>query len=164
MSPDQGPTPSRLHPSVAEWKQIVAPYEEPSVWRATAQIVETLGPYVLLCVLMVHSLAVSWWLTLALAALAGTLLMRVFIIFHDCGHGSFFCSRLANDVTSSSRQCDCRGRDLMSADEEGCVEANRREIGERQAVSLTLSRKSPICQTGSGRARGPASPSYYCRI
>jgi hypothetical protein len=137
MSPDQGPTPSRLHPSVVAWKQIVAPYEEPSVWRATGQIVETLGPYVLLCVLMVHSLAVSWWLTLALAALAGTLL---------------------------SRQCDCRGRDLMSADEEGCVEANRREIGERQAVSLTLSRKSPICQTGSGRARGPASPSYYCRI
>jgi omega-6 fatty acid desaturase (delta-12 desaturase) len=48
---------------------------------------------------MVHSLAVSWWLTLALAALAGTLLVRVFIIFHDCGHGSFFRSRLANDVT-----------------------------------------------------------------
>jgi acyl-lipid omega-6 desaturase (Delta-12 desaturase) len=60
MSTNHGPTPSRLRPSVAEWKQIVAPYEEPSVWRATWQIVDTLGSYVLLWVLMVHSLAVSW--------------------------------------------------------------------------------------------------------
>jgi omega-6 fatty acid desaturase (delta-12 desaturase) len=48
---------------------------------------------------MYRSLAVSWWLTLPLAAPAGTLLVRVFIIFHDCGHASFFRSRLANDVT-----------------------------------------------------------------
>jgi omega-6 fatty acid desaturase (delta-12 desaturase) len=99
MSTDHGPTPRRPHPSIAEWKRIVAPYEQPSVWRASWQIVDTLGPYVLLWVLMVRSLAVSWWLTLPLAALAGTLLVRVFIIFHDCGHGSFFRSRLANDVT-----------------------------------------------------------------
>jgi len=99
MPTDHDTTRSRPNPSVAEWKRIVAPYEAPSVWRATWQIVDTLGPYVLLWVLMVHSLAVSWWLTVPLAALAGTLLVRVFIIFHDCGHGSFFRSRLANDVT-----------------------------------------------------------------
>jgi omega-6 fatty acid desaturase (delta-12 desaturase) len=48
---------------------------------------------------MYFTLAVSWWLTLPLAALAGTLLLRVFIIFHDCGHGSFFRSRRANTIT-----------------------------------------------------------------
>jgi omega-6 fatty acid desaturase (delta-12 desaturase) len=48
---------------------------------------------------MYRSLAVSYWLTLPLAALAGALLVRVFIIFHDCGHGSFFKSRLANAIT-----------------------------------------------------------------
>jgi omega-6 fatty acid desaturase (delta-12 desaturase) len=48
---------------------------------------------------MYLSLSVSWWLTFPLALLAGGLLVRVFIIFHDCGHGSFFKSRVANDVT-----------------------------------------------------------------
>ena len=47
---------------------------------------------------MYRSLDVSYWITLPLAILAGALLVRVFIIFHDCGHGSFFKSRTANDV------------------------------------------------------------------
>ena len=87
--------------SIAEWKPIVAPYEEPSAWKAIWQIVNTLGPYVLLWVLMYRSQAISWWLTLFLAALGGGLLVRVFVIFHDCGHGSFFPSRLANDLTGA---------------------------------------------------------------
>ena len=38
----------------------------------------------------------SPWLTLALAVPTGALLVRVFIVQHDCGHGSFFASRRAN--------------------------------------------------------------------
>src|SRR5687768_7789918 len=91
--------PSPEQPSIAEWKAIVAKYQVPSLWRAIVQIVDTLGPYVLLWYLMYLSLSISWWLTVPLAVLAGALLVRVFIIFHDCGHGSFFKSRLANDIT-----------------------------------------------------------------
>ncbi len=40
----------------------------------------------------------SYWLTLALAVPAGGLLIRLFIILHDCGHGSFFRSRKACDA------------------------------------------------------------------
>jgi omega-6 fatty acid desaturase (delta-12 desaturase) len=47
---------------------------------------------------MHKALAISYWLTLPLAVLAGGFLVRIFIIFHDCGHGSFFKSRIANDV------------------------------------------------------------------
>jgi len=47
---------------------------------------------------MYLSLAVSIWLALPLALLAGAFLVRVFIIFHDCGHGSFFPSAKANDL------------------------------------------------------------------
>ena len=47
----------------------------------------------LLWYLMYLCLPVSWWLVVPLAVLAGGLLVRVFIIFHDCGHGSFFKSR-----------------------------------------------------------------------
>src|SRR5678815_2908455 len=55
-------------------------------------------PLAALWYLMYLTHNVSWWLTVPLAILAGAFLIRVFIIFHDCGHGSFFKSRLANDV------------------------------------------------------------------
>lgn len=84
--------------SVAEWKAIVARHQEPSVARATWQLVNTLGSFAALWVLMYFSLAISAWLTFALALLAGAILVRMFIIFHDCGHGSFFRSRTANDI------------------------------------------------------------------
>lgn len=54
--------------------------------------------YAALWYLMYLCLPISWWLVAPMALLAGALLVRVFIIFHDCGHGSFFKSRLANDT------------------------------------------------------------------
>src|SRR5262245_42755691 len=82
----------------ASWKEIVLQCQKPSTGRAVWQLVNTLGPYALLWYLMYRSLAISYWLTLPLGILAGGFLVRVFIIFHDCGHGSFFKSRLANDI------------------------------------------------------------------
>jgi omega-6 fatty acid desaturase (delta-12 desaturase) len=79
------------------WKAIVARFQRPNAWRASWQILNTLGGYVLLWGLIYWSLSVSWWLTIPLAMLAGAFLVRIFIIFHDCGHGSFFASRTAND-------------------------------------------------------------------
>jgi omega-6 fatty acid desaturase (delta-12 desaturase) len=80
-----------------DWKGFVAPYQVPSTARATWQIVNTFAPYALLWYLMHLTVAISWWLTLPLAAVAGGFLVRIFIIFHDCGHGSFFESRRANN-------------------------------------------------------------------
>jgi len=80
------------------WKASVAQYQQPSLWRSWWQIVNTLGAYALLWTLMILSLSVSWWLTAPLAVLAGGLLIRIFIIFHDCGHGSYFKSRRANAI------------------------------------------------------------------
>jgi omega-6 fatty acid desaturase (delta-12 desaturase) len=85
-------------PDTAAWRALVLKYQEPSLWRAVWQLVNTLVPYALLWVLMHYSLAWSYWITLGLAILAGLFLVRIFIIFHDCGHGSFFKSRLANDI------------------------------------------------------------------
>ena len=66
--------------------------------QASGRWSTTLVPYAALWCLMYFSLQVSWWLTLPLAVLAAGFLVRVFIIFHDCGHGSFFPSRRANDI------------------------------------------------------------------
>jgi acyl-lipid omega-6 desaturase (Delta-12 desaturase) len=84
--------------STAQWKAIVARYQQPALWRGIWQILNTLVPYAALWYLMYLSLSISYWLTVPLALIAGGLLVRVFIIFHDCGHGSFFKSRVANDV------------------------------------------------------------------
>ncbi|MBW8782375.1 MAG: fatty acid desaturase [Verrucomicrobia bacterium] len=79
------------------WKQVVADYQQPSVWRASWQLVNTFGFYALLWYFMYLSRATPW-VSLPLAVLAGALLVRVFIIFHDCGHGSFLRSSTANIV------------------------------------------------------------------
>lgn len=82
----------------ASWKEKVLEYQQPSLWRAVMQLVDTLGLYALLWYLTWRSLTVSYWLALGMAILAGGVLVRVFIIFHDCGHGSFFRSQRANDI------------------------------------------------------------------
>src|SRR5437879_8789644 len=91
-------TPKNILPETAVWKEIVEQYQHPSTARAVWQIISTIGGYGLLWYLMYRSLAISVWLTIPLAVLAGGFVVRVFIIFHDCGHGSFFRSRLTNEV------------------------------------------------------------------
>ena len=91
-------TPPLPFPSVTEWKAIVAEFQKPSMNRAVWQLVNTLVPFVALWLGIYFAFSVSWWLVVGLAVLAGALVVRVFIIFHDCGHGSFFKSRLANDI------------------------------------------------------------------
>ncbi|MGN6387143.1 MAG: fatty acid desaturase [Verrucomicrobiota bacterium] len=85
-------------PSVSVWKEIVAEYQKPSLWRALWQVMNTFVPYAALWYLMYLSVQVSWWLTVPLILLAGGFLVRIFIIFHDCGHGSFFKSERANKI------------------------------------------------------------------
>lgn len=80
------------------WRQAVAGYQSPDLRRSLGQIVNTFVPYIILWILMVRSLTISYWLTLALAVPAAGFLVRIFIFFHDCGHGSFFKSQRANDI------------------------------------------------------------------
>jgi omega-6 fatty acid desaturase (delta-12 desaturase) len=85
-------------PDNAAWKAIVAEYQKSSAPRALWQIANTLVPYGLLWYLMYLCRPISWWLVVPLAILAGAFLVRVFIIFHDCGHGSYFKSSWANNL------------------------------------------------------------------
>src|SRR5437899_7546094 len=83
------------------WKQVVAKYQQPSIWRSGWQVVNSLAPYAALWYLMYLVQAISVWMALPLAVLAGAFLVRVFIIFHDCGHGSFFKWRKPNDIVGT---------------------------------------------------------------
>jgi omega-6 fatty acid desaturase (delta-12 desaturase) len=82
----------------AKWRSIIAEYQKPSTKRASWQLINTFVPYALLWYLMYLTLDVSVWLTIPLSVLAGAFLVRIFIIFHDCGHGSYFKSQRANDI------------------------------------------------------------------
>ena len=79
-----------------QWRPIVAKYASPDLWRSIWQLVNTLIPYIALFYLSMRSLEISFWLTLPLSILTAGFMVRTFIIFHDCGHGSFFKSNTAN--------------------------------------------------------------------
>lgn len=91
-------TDSERQAQTMPWKEVVAKYQVPTVGRSIWQITNTLVPYAGLWVLMYFSLSISYWLTIPLAILASGFLVRIFIIFHDCGHGSYFKSRKVNDA------------------------------------------------------------------
>jgi len=85
----------------AEFYKNQKKYTKPSLWKSMWQIANTFIPYVVLWFLIVYSLSVSYWLTAMLVVLASGFLVRLFIIFHDCGHGSFFKSEKANLIVGA---------------------------------------------------------------
>ena len=70
----------------------------PDARRSLSQLATTGAAFIVLLALMGAVGSSHYWLTLLLAIPAAGLLVRLFIIQHDCGHGSFFKSRGANDA------------------------------------------------------------------
>ena len=75
----------------------MAAYRQPSTARSVFEIVVTAVPLVLLWLLIWAGVENGYWAVLLLSVPAAGLLLRLFIIQHDCGHGSFFEKRAAND-------------------------------------------------------------------
>lgn len=71
----------------------LGPQTAASVW----QLVNSFVPFFALLYLMFLAFSVSYWIVLGLAVLAAGFMVRIFILQHDCGHGSFFRSRKANN-------------------------------------------------------------------
>jgi omega-6 fatty acid desaturase (delta-12 desaturase) len=83
---------------VRKWAQILKRYRDPSDVRSTVEIAITFLPLTTLWVMAWAALHFGyWWLSLLLAVPAAGFLVRLFMIQHDCGHGSFFRHRLTND-------------------------------------------------------------------
>jgi acyl-lipid omega-6 desaturase (Delta-12 desaturase) len=83
-------------PHRAAWHDTLAVYARPSFRRGLLQIATSAVPYVALCVAMYVTLGISRVATIALAIPAAGFLVRVFVVFHDCAHGSLFPSKRAN--------------------------------------------------------------------
>src|SRR6202043_871674 len=79
------------------WTKTLARYRTPSPARSIIELVITAGPLILLWFLMWVTLDLGYWVYLFLAVPTAGFLVRLFMIQHDCGHGSFFHHRVAND-------------------------------------------------------------------
>ncbi len=101
MSEQKIPPSNRHRNNVASWKEVVMKYQKPSNWRASWQLFNTLGPILGIWCTLYFTLGISWWLTLSLAGLNALFGMRLFIIFHDCGHSSFLSSDRANTIVGT---------------------------------------------------------------
>ncbi len=77
-------------------RETLAPYASPSLSRSLLAIFTSVVPYLALSLLMYLALGVSYLLALALALPAAGFLVRTFVVFHDCAHGSLLASKRAN--------------------------------------------------------------------
>jgi omega-6 fatty acid desaturase (delta-12 desaturase) len=80
-----------------DWATVLRKYREPNHARSVFELIITAGPFLLLWVLAWLALDVGYWLSLLLVVPAAGFLVRLFMIQHDCGHGSFFRDRVTND-------------------------------------------------------------------
>ena len=80
------------------WRDTLAPYEQPRLGRSLLDVATSALPYLAICVGMYLVLSVSVVLALVLAVPAAGFLVRTFVIFHDCTHGSLLPSKRANRI------------------------------------------------------------------
>jgi omega-6 fatty acid desaturase (delta-12 desaturase) len=85
-------------PCKAWWIEPLECYARPDLRRSIACLVTSIGAYLALWPAMYYLLGVSYWLVLVVAIPASGFLVRTFIVFHDCGHGSFMPSKRANRI------------------------------------------------------------------
>lgn len=76
----------------------IAPYEKPNIQSSIWQLINTFVPFFMLWFLAYQSLSISYVLTFGLSTIAAGFLVRIFIIFHDCCHQSFFKNQHANKI------------------------------------------------------------------
>jgi omega-6 fatty acid desaturase (delta-12 desaturase) len=96
MSPSTGGARRQDAAPRPDWYSALAPFAQPDTRKATWQLVDTLVPYAVVWAAMAYLAPQHPWLLLVLSVPAAGLLVRVFIIFHDCCHGSFLPSPRAN--------------------------------------------------------------------
>lgn len=76
-------------------------FQDPILLRSLGQLTTSVGGFFVTCAAMYLCLGISLWVSLPLSVPAAGFLVRIFIIQHDCGHGSFFRSQWANNMLGS---------------------------------------------------------------
>lgn len=99
----RAPTQDAACPSASDWTRRLTRYRQPIPTRSAFELAVTLAPFIAIWAVAWWMLSISTVLAVALALANAAFLVRLFIIQHDCGHGSLFRDR---------RLCDWIGRGL----------------------------------------------------
>jgi omega-6 fatty acid desaturase (delta-12 desaturase) len=91
-------SPTRRASETVSWRAMVAPYAKPDAGRALFQLLSTALPFIVVMASMLFALNYGILMAVLLFPAAAILLVRLFMFQHDCGHGSFFQARWANDL------------------------------------------------------------------
>ncbi len=87
----------------ADWSRKLADYKRPVLARSIFELALTASALATLWALGWAAMYFGlWWLALLLTVPAAVFLVRLFMIQHDCGHGSFFEAKAANDWVGRS--------------------------------------------------------------
>lgn len=86
---------------IAQLRKHVSPFEKSDLRISIRQMVNTILPFLVAWFLAYQSLRVSVWLMVPFAMIAAGFVVRMFIIFHDCTHGSFFKNKKANAIVGT---------------------------------------------------------------
>lgn len=86
---------------IAQLRKHVSPFEKADIRISVRQMVNTILPFLVSWVLAYQSLSVSIFLTIPFTMIAAGFVVRMFIIFHDCTHGSFFKNKKANAIVGT---------------------------------------------------------------
>ncbi|MFK7943708.1 MAG: fatty acid desaturase [Paracoccaceae bacterium] len=80
-----------------DWSRVLSKYREPIALRSVFELAVSVLPFLMIFGLACWALTISVWIALGLSVLNGLFLVRIFLIQHDCGHGSFFKNREVGD-------------------------------------------------------------------
>ncbi|MBR2078453.1 MAG: fatty acid desaturase [Exiguobacterium sp.] len=86
---------------IAQLRKHVSPFEKSDIRISVRQMINTILPFLVSWFLAYQLLSVSIFLTLPFTLIAAGFVVRMFIIFHDCTHGSFFKNRKANAIVGT---------------------------------------------------------------
>ncbi len=117
-------------------------YAHPHLGRSVADVFSSLLPYLALSVLMYFTLHVSYLLTLGLALPTAGFLVRTFVVFHDCTHGSFFPSKRANAWVGTALglctfSCFASWRQAHLVHHGTAGDLDRRGVGDLPTMTVT---------------------------
>jgi len=138
------------------WSRVLSPYGRADTARSILEVVVTAVPFAALwtscAVATVHG---HWW-ALILTVPAAGFLLRLFILQHDCGHGSLFPSRRANDWTGRALGVLTftpydYWRRTHAAHHAGAGNLDRRGMGD--VLTLTVAEYRALTSWGRARYR-----------
>ena len=131
-----------------DWRTALEPYTVSDPRRSALDLATSVVPYVALWALMYLSLSVSYVLTLALAIPTAGFAVRSFIVFHDCGHGSFMGSKKANERVGTvvgvlTFQCFRAWRHEHAMHHATAGDLDRRGVGDVMTITAAEYRALP---------------------